>query len=85
MKELKWLLFVIFTAGLGFLIYKIYKKDSNQNAYFDSFAEGYMSGFGATKSPTNHKEYGEIAREIQHKQAKTYSKINAEYKKNLTQ
>ena len=38
MKELKWLLFVIFTAGLGFLIYKIYKKDSNQDAYFDSFA-----------------------------------------------
>lgn len=84
MSELKWFIFGFITAGIGFLIYKSYKKDS-KNAYTNGFVEGFLSGFGAIKSPNTPKEYGEIARSIQQKQAKSYSKINAKYNKDLSQ
>ena len=85
MSELKWFLFGFITAGIGFLIYKSYKKDSDKNAYTNGFVEGFLSGFGAIKSPNAPKEYGEIARSIQQKQAKSYSKINAKYNKDFSQ
>ncbi|RDU63549.1 hypothetical protein [Helicobacter sp. MIT 14-3879] len=81
MKELKWLLFGILTAGVGFLLYKLYKKDSNKNTYIDGFAEGYMGGFSATPSPTAPKKYGEVALEIQQKQIQAYKQINANHQK----
>lgn len=85
MKELKWFLFGVFTAGLGLLIYKIIKGDFGKNVRIKGFADGFMGGFGAAKSPTAHKEYGEIAKHIQQKQARFYAKINTEYKKSLAQ
>lgn len=85
MKELKWFLFGIFTAGLGLLIYKIIKGDFGKNVRIKGFADGFMGGFGAAKSPTAHKEYGEIAKHIQQKQARFYAKIDTEYKKSLAQ
>ena len=84
MEKLKWFLFGFITAGIGFLIYKSYKKDSDKNAYTNGFVEGFLSGFGAIKSPDAPKEYGEIVRSIQQKQAKSYSKINAKYKKDFS-
>lgn len=82
MEKLKWFALGFITAGVGFLIYKLYKKDSN--VYMDGFISGFMSDFSATKSPNAPKEYGEIAKSIQQKQAQNYAKINAEYKKGLT-
>ena len=45
----------------------------------DGFISGFMSDFNAIKSPNAPKEYGEIAKSIQQKQAQNYAKINAEY------
>lgn len=79
MKELKWLLFGVLTAGVGFWIYKNYKKDSEKNIYFDGFSEGYTGRFSAISSPNPPKKYGEIALEIQQKQIQNYKQINANY------
>lgn len=84
MKELKWFLFGALTAGIGFLIYKSYKKDSDANSFIDSFAEGYTNGFSATSSPTAPKKYGQIAQEIQQKQIQAYKQINTNHKEQRT-
>ncbi|TLD83268.1 hypothetical protein LS70_005850 [Helicobacter sp. MIT 11-5569] len=81
MKESKWLLFGILTAGVGFLLYNLYKKDSDRNTCIDGFAEGYTNAFSATPSPTAPKKYGEIAKEIQQKQIQAYKQINANHQK----
>lgn len=81
MKDSKWLLFGILTAGAGFLLYRLYKKDSDKNTYMNGFTEGYMSGFSATPSPIEPKKYGEIALEIQQKQIRAHKQINANHQK----
>lgn len=80
MKELKWVLFGALTAGIGFLVYKSYKKDSNTNPFIDGFAEGCTNGFSAIPSPTTPKSYGQIAQEIQQKRIQTYKQLNAIHK-----
>ncbi|WP_334082629.1 hypothetical protein [Helicobacter typhlonius] len=84
MKWFKWALFGILTAGVGFWIYKSYKKDSDANSFIDSFAEGYTNGFSATSSPTAPKKYGQIAQEIQQKQIQAYKQINTNHKEQRT-
>lgn len=81
MEKFKWFALGLITAGVGFLIYKFYKKDSN--VYMDGFVSGFVGGFSVTKSYNAPKEYGEIAKNIQQKQTQNYTKNNAEYKKNL--
>ncbi|RDU58766.1 hypothetical protein [Helicobacter marmotae] len=81
MKESKWLLFGILTAGAGFLLYNLYKRDSGKNTRIDGFIEGYTSGFSAIPSPTAPKKYGEIAKEIQQKQIQAYKQINTKHQK----
>ena len=81
MEKFKWFALGLITAGVGFLIYKFYKKDSN--VYMDGFVSGFVGGFSVTKSHNAPKEYGEIAKNIQQKQTQNYTKNNAEYKKNL--
>lgn len=81
MKDSKWLLFGILTAGVGFLLYNLYKKDSDKNICINGFAEGYTSGFSATSSPTAPKKYGQITQEIQQKQIQAHKQINANYQK----
>ena len=78
MEKLKWFALGFITACAGlFLIHKYTNKDSN--------TDDFMNGFNAIKSPNAPKEYGEIAQNIQQKQAQNYAKIDAEYKKGLTQ
>lgn len=77
MKALKWFLFGILTAGIGFLIYKFIKRDSDVK--IDGFVDGFM-GFSATPSPIALKKYGEIAQEVQQKQIKAHKAINAAHK-----
>ena len=79
-KELKWFLLGVLTAGIGFYIYKIYKKDSDDSLATDGFIEGYTNGFSATYSPTTPKSYGQIAQEVQQKQMQSYKKINANHR-----
>jgi len=83
-KDFKWLLFGILTAGVGFLLYRFCKKDSDANSFIDSFAEGYTNGFSATSSPTAPKKYGQIAQEIQQKQIQAYKQINTNHKEQRT-
>ena len=79
MKELKWFLFGVLTSGIGFLVYKSCKKDSETNLYIDGFSEGYLSRFSATHSPISPKQYGQIAQEIRQKQSQAYKYINAKH------
>lgn len=81
MKWFKWVLFIILTAGVGFLLYKLCKKDSDKNTYMNGFVEGYTSGFSAISSPTAPKKYGQIAQEIQQKQIQAYKQINTNHQK----
>ncbi|AWI33796.1 hypothetical protein [Helicobacter apodemus] len=84
MKWFKWVLFGILTAGIGFWIYKLCKRDSETNLSLDSFAEGYTNGFSAISSPTAPKKYGQITQEIQQKQIQAYKQINANHKEQRT-
>lgn len=80
MKGLKWILFGALTAGIGFWLYKNYKKDSDTNLPIDGFAEGYTNGFSATLSHIVPKGYGQIAQEVQQKRIQSHKQINANHK-----